>query len=166
MKRAQAALAEANDAVGDVADPSLINSDSEKRVKARVKRKARADFVEDSKVEGKNIGSGNGDEFKQKMVWMATVIADDQKKDCENFFLNGFSVRVRFLGTITTLPDLDEPDSGGRKDAVLAIHKEDVAKFAIARFKMGNDHPMWWQDYVDNNKSIIPPGEKALFESL
>jgi hypothetical protein len=83
-----------------------------------------------------------------KMVWMGTTISDDDIADCEQFFLDRFGVRMKYLGTITTLP-------GGRHDAVFRLHREDVPSFATQRFLMGNDCPRWWDDYLANNSGIV-----------
>jgi len=84
---------------------------------------------------------------------MGTLIDKDQTEDAEEMFLNKFGVRVHYLGTICTLP-LD--GEGGRHDAVFSLHLQDMGKFASARFQMGNDIPRWWEDYVANNREIIP----------
>jgi hypothetical protein len=54
-------------------------------------------------------------------------------------------VRVQLLETILTKPDVGVPDTGGRCDIFLAIHEDDVAKFAVPRLGMGI---RWLEDVV------------------
>jgi hypothetical protein len=115
--------------------------------------------VEPQQVDEKSIGMPTpSEDTGVKMVWMGTTISDDDIPDCEQFFLNRFGVRMKYLGTIITLPGgqggaLQGP--GGRHDAVFRLHREDVSSFATQRFLMGNDCPRWWDDYLANNSGIV-----------
>jgi len=112
------------------------------------------------------------DTYTQKFVWMGTLIDKDQTEDAEEMFLNKFGVRVHYLGTICTLPsrrfaaegsEYLDGGEGGRHDAVFSLHPQDTGKFASARFQMGNDVPRWWEDYVANNREIIPKEDLKRF---
>jgi hypothetical protein len=88
---------------------------------------------------------------------MGTTIPPNQAEDAQDMFKNRFDVRVRYLGTIVTL-------DGGREDAVFSLHAEDMLKFAKGRFEMGSDDiPRWWEDYVANNRDIIPKEDLKRF---
>jgi hypothetical protein len=95
-----------------------------------------------------------------KMVWMGTTISDDDISAAEEFFLDRFGVRMKYQGTIVTLPGGPLQSGalqgdGGRHDAVFRLHAEDVPSFATQRFLMGNDCPRWWHDYLANNAGIF-----------
>ena len=98
-----------------------------------------------------NENIGRPDEYKQVCVWPGIIIADNQIENFENFFSKeGF--RVQFLESIQTKPDRDESgddlrESGGRIDAIFAVHNDDVMKFAIPRLQMGI---RWIEDVLDN----------------
>ena len=89
--------------------------------------------------------------FSQVCLWPGIIIADNQIENFENYFSKeGF--RVQFLESIQTKPDRDEsgivvPETGGRTDAIFAVHNDDVMKFAIPRLKMGI---RWIEDVLEN----------------
>lgn len=110
------------------------------------------------------------DTYTQKFVWMGTYIPENQVAYTQEFFLDTIGVRVRYLGTIVTLPPRgfvavgnENLGWGGRCDAVFALHPQDTGKFAYARFQMGTDIPRWWEDYVANNREIIPKEDLKRF---
>ena len=99
--------------------------------------------------------------FVKKFVWMGTIIGDKQIEDAERFFSDNLDgVRVKYLNTIVTLPG--KGGNGGRHDAVFAVHVEDENKFAVRRFALfaENDVPIWWETYLCDYDSIIPPQNK------
>lgn len=90
--------------------------------------------VEKSSVERK-------ENFSQVCVWEGTSLGQSLPADVEKFFADaGF--RVQYLENILTNPDLDElgrpvPETGGRDDMLIAVHNDDIPKFAMARFHYG-----------------------------
>ncbi len=89
--------------------------------------------------------------FSQVCIWPGIIIAENQIQNFENYFSKeGF--RVQFLESIQTKPDRDEsgiavPETGGRTDAIFAVHNDDVMKFAIPRLQMGI---RWIEDVLEN----------------
>ena len=79
--------------------------------------------------------------YKQVCIWPSTILGGSTPEDFEKHFEEqGF--RVQYLETIETKPDIDSTGrvligSGGRKDIFLAIHTDDVIKFALPRLAMG-----------------------------
>lgn len=87
------------------------------------------------------------EKFNQLVIWESTLIRSDEVEDFHKFLLEEFNVRSQFLETVLTLPD-SKPDSGGRSDIFFKIHDDDVSRFAIPRFKLGNCR--WWEDVLSN----------------
>jgi len=61
---------------------------------------------------------------------------------------------IQVIGCLHTLPDDHEP--GGRSDCVLLIPMEMLSKFAIKRFVLGDDRPVWPEDSKERYEE---PGE-------
>ena len=96
------------------------------------------------------------EDFNQVCVWPSTIVSDTDIPKFEEFFKEQFGVRVQFLEEYKTQPDLDEngdavKGTGGRSDALFAIHKDDVGKFCIPRLQYGI---RWIEDAIDNNPDI------------
>lgn len=90
--------------------------------------------------------------YRQVCVWPGTIIDDKNEEEIKSFvsfFNEKFNVRVQFLESIVTKPDLENPDTGGRHDILFAIHNEDVMRFAIPRFNIG---VRWIEDVLDNER--------------
>ena len=92
--------------------------------------------------------------FEQVMVWHGTIVPEGKEKEFEEFCLKELSIRVKFIETIKTGPDYENDypveGTGGRTDCFFYIHNEDISKFAIGRFKLGDGCPRWIEDVLDN----------------
>lgn len=75
--------------------------------------------------------------FAQVCVWPGTVVGSSEIEKFEKFMLDEFGVRVQYLEEITTKPNSNESNTGGRNDLFFAIHADDVGKFAIPRLQAG-----------------------------
>ena len=70
-------------------------------------------------------------------------------------------MRVQYLETILTKPDLDEegnpvPETGGRSDIFFALHDDDVTGFTITRLSIG---ARWIEDVLsemNGNRHLYP----------
>ena len=91
------------------------------------------------------------------MVWHATIVQEGKEKEFEEFCLKELGVRVKFIETIKTSPDMKDgfpiEGTGGRSDVFFYIHSDDIGKFAVQRFKMGHECPRWIEDVLDNMAS-------------
>jgi len=81
-------------------------------------------------------------DFHQVCIWPGTIIEKDQIEDLEKEMKKVCGTRIQYLETIFTKPNTDrdgfeEKDTGGRSDVLFAVHKNDVAIFALPRLKMG-----------------------------
>lgn len=90
------------------------------------------------------------EEFQQVCVWPGTIITEDQIEEFEEWILEEFGTRVKYLETIYTAPDRDKngnivKDTGGRADVLFAVHVDDVNKFAVPRLSLGI---RWIEDAV------------------
>ena len=99
------------------------------------------------------------DKFTQICVWPACTLGDSSAIEFEQFVMNEFKVRVKYLEEIETLPDLDDygnpvPETGDRIDLLFAIHTDDVGVFALPRLSIGI---RWWEDVLasHNNSSHL-----------
>lgn len=96
--------------------------------------------------------------FTTVCVWPGTTITEEEIPEMEQFFLVELGTRVQYLETIETNSDLDEgnpvPGTGGRSDVFLAIHNNDVAKFAIPRLQFGI---RWVEDVYFNRQGHLYP---------
>ena len=77
----------------------------------------------------------------------------DELHDLKHLIEDHFEVRVKMADAYYTLPDDDDPDTGGRRDVLFYVHDEDVMKFAIPRLQLGI---RWWEDVLANGHGIIP----------
>jgi hypothetical protein len=90
------------------------------------------------------------DKFAQVCVWPGAVVPEDQIECLVKWFKSEFDVRIQYLETILTKPDLDKsknpiPDSGNRSDVFFAVHNEDVLTFAMPKFQIG---ARWLDDAI------------------
>ena len=92
-------------------------------------------------------------------VWPATLLKGTglTETDFEDWLMIEFKVKGKYIEEFKTLPDVQNnkavSDTGDRNDLVFFISNKDVFKFAIPRLSFGIS---WWDDYVNNNHSIIP----------
>lgn len=99
-------------------------------------------------------------EFSQVAVWRGTVVGQENVASFEKFFEEAMNVRVQYLEEVNTLPDQDKygrvvNGTGGRTDVLFGVHKEDLGKFAIARFGLDGGCS-WIEDAIDNAPEIYP----------
>lgn len=103
--------------------------------------------------------------FEQVCVWRGAPLGDHTGEDVERLFSEaGF--RVQYLENVLTNPDYDElgrpiPETGGRDDMLIAIHKDDLAKFTVARFQF---HISWIEDVtsrINRGDRLYPDYVKA-----
>jgi hypothetical protein len=93
-------------------------------------------------------------DYEQVCVWQAALI-DGKIEEFEQFIKDEFNgVRIQYLEEIKTKPDIDTdgnsiPETGGRNDVFFAVHKDDVAKFAVPRLAAGI---RWLEDVLDNER--------------
>ncbi len=82
-------------------------------------------------------------DFEQVCIWPACIVSADKIAEFEAFFVSDFNgVRIQYLEEILTNPDRDSDgdpvmNTGGRNDVFFAVHKDDIAKFAVPRLQMG-----------------------------
>lgn len=92
-------------------------------------------------------------------VWPATLVkgTDSTIEDFEKWLHDEFGVKGKYLEEFKTLPDATNenpiPETGLRNDLIFMVENNGVMKFAIPRLAYGIS---WWDDYVNNNLSIIP----------
>lgn len=105
--------------------------------------------------------------YKQVCIWPGTILNDEGTepsaediKVFEDFIMNEFNTRIKFLEQVKTLPDKDEygntiANSGDRNDIFFVVHKEDIEKFAVPRLMAGI---RWLEDafYYNNHQGIYP----------
>lgn len=80
--------------------------------------------------------------FSQVCVWPGCELGDDTPEQFAEFMKENLNVRVQYLETVVTKPDIDDrgnvvPDTGGRHDMLFAVHSDDVGMFAIPRLRAG-----------------------------
>jgi hypothetical protein len=104
--------------------------------------------------------------FTQVCVWPGIIIKENEIPEVIEWFENQFDVRIQYLETIVTLPDKSEngndiPETGGRHDAFIAIHNDDIDKFTIPRFSIG---VRWIEDVLNNHNYTSPIYPERVFE--
>ena len=107
-------------------------------------------------IENKRLKNG----YTQVCIWPGVLLVPkDEHPDPELYFCElikeQFGVRVQFLESVKTFPDVDESGdpiegTGGRNDIVFAVHKEDIKRFAIPRLVAGIS---WVEDVMSLNNS-------------
>ena len=91
--------------------------------------------------------------YKYIMVAPACYLGEDKPEDFERVFLK-IDTRIRFLEEVVTIPDKDEngnniEGTGGRRDILFAVHKDDVNDFMPLRFAL-TVYP--WNDWIKYNR--------------
>jgi len=98
------------------------------------------------------------DGHTQVCVWPKTLLEESDIGEFEQFFLDEFGTRAKYLETLVTMPDMENghnvQGTGGRSDVFFSIHNEDVAKFAVPR--LGYEIK-WVEDFIDNGGDTIHP---------
>ena len=101
------------------------------------------------------------------MIWPATIVPEGQGEEFEKFCLDNWHVRVKFIEVIKTGPDYKNhhpvEGTGGRSDVFFYIHNDDIDKFAVQRFGMGDGCPRWLEDVLDNERSGRANGRRSLY---
>ena len=77
--------------------------------------------------------------------WPGTMVSTsdiDGPTGIHVFFKDVFDIRIKPVGCVTTLPDVDAnkneiPGTGGRHDFFFFVNSGDVLKFAYKRFRFG-----------------------------
>lgn len=116
-------------------------------------------------------------EFSQVCVWPCTIVGEDEIEGFEKFFLDELDVKIKYLEEVETKPDRGQTGcsiekTGGRNDAIFAVHKDCIDKFALPRLKLGirwiedamspvngyNENPIY-PDYFKDYMTWNPDGE-------
>jgi len=107
---------------------------------------------EEKKEKEKEILTKKEDVYNQ-----LCVLQGDDWGQFETFLKDQEGLRMKFLETFETLPG--NGGSGGRKDTLFYMHKEDVGRFAIIRIKLNmfGIFVKWYEDAVDNGGNEIYP---------
>lgn len=96
--------------------------------------------------------------MKQLVVWEGTIVGPHQAGDFENWLAEqGF--KVKYVEEYETLPDVGNPETGGRNDVIFEIAPEDVVEFSMWRLGHGM---RWWEDVVANQiaqENVIIPAD-------
>jgi hypothetical protein len=92
-------------------------------------------------------------------VVMQGLSFDSPKKDIKEvnkFFKEQGWGQMTYVLQFKTLPGFGGP--GGRNDVVFrwSGNQQELGKFSVMRLAWGADAPRWLEDYIDNNKPIIP----------
>lgn len=95
------------------------------------------------------------DDFTQVCVWEGVRLAfhgDRRVRQFEQFIAQKCKgARVQYLEEIKTSPDIRAgcavKGTGGRNDVFFAVHKEDIATFALKRLQFDI---RWIEDVLDN----------------
>lgn len=101
---------------------------------------------------GVRVNVERPEEFAQVCVWEGTLVGgSEQQAAFVAYMLKELGSRVLYLEEIETAPGQGGP--GGRNDLFFAVHKDDVAKFAVPRLNMGI---RWLED-------VLAPGQSNLY---
>ncbi len=96
-----------------------------------------------------------------KAVFPALLIETPEHKQqlMDGFKKLGFHP-PKIFGTFKTLPG--KGGEGGRSDVVIGIDNRDVPRFAVSPLRFGQ-RISWHDDYLVNNRTIIPEQAKSKF---
>lgn len=103
----------------------------------------------------------------QVCLWPGTVVGPDKAADFEQAMLEEFGARVQYLEEVRTFPDVGDdlgpvPGTGGRSDLLFAVHRDDVAGFAVPRLLQGI---RWIEDVYGNGHGAMYPTRIAEYRS-
>ena len=92
----------------------------------------------------------------QHVVLSGLSYSSTDQKSINDFFKEKGWGRIKYVLQFKTLPGFGGP--GGRNDVVFSWHgtQKELGRFSIQRFTMGTDAPRWLEDYMNNNRIIIP----------
>ena len=87
--------------------------------------------------------------YTQVCVFPSLLVDEDKIQEFTDQIKEVFDTRVQYLETILTKPDVGDQsgETGGRSDVFLAVHQEDIAKFAVRRLQYGI---RWIEDVMSN----------------
>ena len=88
--------------------------------------------------------------YTQVCVFPGLLVDEDKiQEEFIDQFKEVFDTRVQYLETILTKPDVGDQsgETGGRSDVFLAVHQDDIAKFAVRRLQYGI---RWIEDAMSN----------------
>lgn len=100
--------------------------------------------------------------FKQVVVWPGTLVEPERVPEFVTFMHDEFGVRVQYLESITTKPDMDKDGdpiigTGGRVDVFFAVHEDDISgSFCVNRLIAGM---RWIEDVLDNDNGQLYPSD-------
>jgi hypothetical protein len=105
----------------------------------------------------KNVKLNEG--FSQVCVWPGTVVQPNEVDLLVDYFKDQMDCRVQYLETIVTAPDRNNrggtiSNTGGRHDVLIAVHNDDVSKFAVPRLMLGI---RWLEDIYGNDHGNLYP---------
>lgn len=101
-------------------------------------------------------------------------------KSVNDFFREKGWGQLKYILQFKTLPDSFRPQimemptgekfggTGGRNEVVFEWkgNNQEMGRFAVGRFVMGADAPRWLEDYIDNNRPIIPENVLKKLEEM
>ena len=86
--------------------------------------------------------------YTQVCIFPGLLVDQDEIQEFTDQIKEVFDTRVQYLETILTKPDVDDPENtGGRSDVFLAVHQDDIEKFAVRRLQYGI---RWIEDALSN----------------
>ena len=86
--------------------------------------------------------------YTQVCVFPGLLVDENKIQEFTDQIKEVFDTRVQYLETILTKPDVDDPENtGGRSDVFLAVHQDDIEKFAVRRLQYGI---RWIEDALSN----------------
>ena len=95
--------------------------------------------------------------FTQVVVWPGTLLGQNTPAEFEAFIAEEFrGTKAKCIGEVTTKPDWDDPETGGRVDLLFYVATEDLPKFAVARLAYGM---RWLEDVLMNEARRITESE-------
>lgn len=97
-------------------------------------------------------------EFKQVVVWPATLVGAENVADFEQFMMEVLGARCKYIEEVKTLPDMKNGEpvegTGDRNDLLFYVHSDDIVKFAITRLPYGM---RWIEDVYGNDGGYLYP---------
>jgi hypothetical protein len=104
--------------------------------------------------------------FEQVCIWSGTTVGADMVAEFEAFVMDKLGTRVQYLEEVLTAPDYANgfpvEGTGGRNDVLFAVHRDDIAKFAVPRFQYGM---RWIEDVYGNGHGALYPERVAEYQT-
>ena len=87
--------------------------------------------------------------YAQVCVFPGLLVDEDKIQEFTDQIKEVFDTRVQYLETILTKPDVGDQsgETGGRSDVFIAVHQDDIEKFAVRRLQYGI---RWIEDVLSN----------------